>query len=384
MNQSMVDVSILSTPDENADTITHYSRLQARLAVTRGRAETYSDIGLLCRRMPSLAEHLFGGMLSYDHLRILARATDGVDAADPEAVSAVEQALIAALTPRRDGQTMPGPRGLYTRLARAVAEVDRLARPLDPSAGTTAPRRERQVSVDTYDPEVTTLTATLPSAEAAEFLTILDAVCRDRGCSRADGLMHLARSTADVSVTLNVYREINSETATTGSGHWLDRVATDQFMQRVSHLRVPGHAHVESYAPTEQMRVFVRGRDGSCRFPGCDVTAENCDIDHVQRYDHGAPASGGPTATRNLQCLCRGHHLLKTMGRFDATIAADATVMWTSIDDGHMHLTEPSGPLARFARTTFAEQASRRYAAVRDHNTEQLPPETPGEHDVPF
>lgn len=386
MNQSMIDIAILSAPDADTNTIDHYSHLQAQLAVTRGRAETYADVGLLCQRMPALADHLFGGMLSYEHLRILARAADGVARADSDGTAAVEKAIITALTPRRNGQAMPGPRGLYTRLARAIGEVDALARPLDP-AGDPAARADRvdrrQVSVDTRDPETTTVTATLTAAEASEFLTILDAVCREHECSRADGLMHLARGTADVSVTLNVYREMNSDTSTTESGHWLDRLATDRFMQRVTHLRVSGHDRVETYVPTEQMRVFLRGRDGTCRFPGCDVAAVNCDIDHVRRYNHGDPSSGGPTDTRNLQCLCRRHHLLKTAGLADATIAADATVMWTSTDDGHTGLTEPSGPLAEFARSTFADEASRRYAAVREHNAQRLPDE-PDSPDVPF
>ncbi|MEJ6549367.1 HNH endonuclease signature motif containing protein [Corynebacterium sp. USCH3] len=384
MNQAMVEVARLSTPEESADVADHCSRIQAQLALPRGRAEIFCDLGILCRRMPLLSDHLDGGMLGYDHLRVLTRATDGVDHSDAGLVSAVEEALVAALTPRRHGQAVPGPRSLFRRLATAVGEVDKLARPIDPDAPATDPslRDQRRVSVDTYDPAATTIAATLHPAEADEFLTILDAVCQDRDCSRADGLMHLARGSATVSVTLNLYREIDSPSVTTAAGHWLDDFATARFMQQVTHLRVPGHDRVENYVPTEQIRAFVRGRDGSCRFPGCDVPADDCDIDHVRRYDHAAPAAGGPTDTRNLQCLCRRHHLLKTMGRWDPTIAADATVMWTSIDDGHSHLTEPVGPLARFARTTFADRASRRFAVVRRHNTARLP--DTGDPEVPF
>lgn len=381
INESMIELAELCVPDEDADVVDHYASLQSRLAVTRSRAETYTELGLLCRRMPALAEHLQGGMLSYDHLRVLSRAADGVDRADEAATAAVEQALIAALTPRRPGQAMPGPRTLYRRLAAAVSSVDALARPLDPDRpADPPPPREREVTVDTWDPESTVITTTLPAAEAAELLTVLDAVCRDRSCSRAEGLLHLARGTAKVNVTLNLYREISSDTAVTGSGHWLDRIATEEFTDRVTHLRVPGHTAVESYTPTDAMRATVRGRDGGCRFPGCDVPAERCGLDHVRRYDHDDPA-GGPTDTRNLQCLCRLHHLLKTLGWWEATIAPDGTVMWTSVNDGHTYVTEPTGPLATFARTTFAEQSVRRYAAVRDHNTGQLPED---DGDVPY
>lgn len=370
MNVAMLDLARASTPLDDADVTEHYSRLQAQTSITRGRAETFCDVGLLCLRMPRLSVHLGRGMLGYDHLRVLARAADGVAQDDPALLAEVETALIKVLTPRRDEQAMPGPRTLYNRIAKAIDDVDELARPLDPNAApTTAERPRRQVNVDTYDQETTAITAVLPAVEAEEFLTVLDAVCRDQGCSRADAMMHLARGTAEVKVTLNLYREITSATAATDSGHWLDAMATEQFMERVTHLRVAGHDQVESYVPTAQIRTFVRGRDGTCRFPGCDVAAPNCDLDHVRRYDHDDPAAGGPTDTRNLQCLCRAHHLLKTLGWWDPTIAGDGTVMWTSVDDGHTLVTEPSGPLAGYARTTFAERASRRYAVVREHNT---------------
>ena len=44
----------------------------------------------------------------------------------------------------------------------------------------------------------------------------------------------------------------------------------------------------------------IRLRDGTCRFPGCSVSADHCDIDHVVPFDHIDPARGGPTAERNL------------------------------------------------------------------------------------
>ena len=51
---------------------------------------------------------------------------------------------------------------------------------------------------------------------------------------------------------------------------------------------------------------FVRCRDLTCRFPGCEVPAERCDLDHTIAYPVG------PTCASNLKCLCRFHHLLKT------------------------------------------------------------------------
>jgi hypothetical protein len=42
---------------------------------------------------------------------------------------------------------------------------------------------------------------------------------------------------------------------------------------------------------------FVRCRDLTCRFPGCEQPAEFCDIDHTVPYQ-----VGGPTHPSNLRC----------------------------------------------------------------------------------
>jgi hypothetical protein len=61
------------------------------------------------------------------------------------------------------------------------------------------------------------------------------------------------------------------------------------------------------YAPSQALADFVR-RILTCRFPGCDRSALDCDVDHTIAH-----ADGGPTHAANLKCLCRQHHLLKSM-----------------------------------------------------------------------
>lgn len=46
--------------------------------------------------------------------------------------------------------------------------------------------------------------------------------------------------------------------------------------------------------------------------------------------------------------------------------------MWTSIGDGHVYLTEPTGPLAAYSRSTFSSRATRRYHTLREHNERRL------------
>ena len=86
----------------------------------------------------------------------------------------------------------------------------------------------------------------------------------------------------------------------------------------------PGDSPPEPrYVPSAVLARFVRCRDLTCRFPGCDVPADVCDVDHTIAYPVG------PTCASNLKCLCRKHHLLKTFcGWFDQQLP-DGTVIWT-------------------------------------------------------
>jgi hypothetical protein len=98
----------------------------------------------------------------------------------------------------------------------------------------------------------------------------------------------------------------------------------------------PGHAAPEPrYIPSAVLATFVRCRDMTCRFPGCDEPAFDCDIDHTIAYPHG------PTQASNLKCLCRQHHLLKTFWDWRDRQDPDGTVHWTS-PDGQTYTTHPS------------------------------------------
>jgi Domain of unknown function (DUF222) len=96
------------------------------------------------------------------------------------------------------------------------------------------------------------------------------------------------------------------------------------------------------YRPSAALAEFIRCRDLTCRFPGCDRPAEYADIDHT------VPWPLGPTHPSNLKLLCRIHHLLKTFysgpnGWRDRQ-EPDGTVIWTS-PTGHTYTTKPGGSL---------------------------------------
>ena len=67
---------------------------------------------------------------------------------------------------------------------------------------------------------------------------------------------------------------------------------------------------VDTHDPSAWMRELVRLRDGHCVFPGCEVDARSCDLDHITTYDPNGPP--GQTSPANLACLCRRHHRAKT------------------------------------------------------------------------
>jgi Domain of unknown function (DUF222) len=72
-------------------------------------------------------------------------------------------------------------------------------------------------------------------------------------------------------------------------------------------LKVPTGATPETgYRPSAALTDFVRWRDLTCRWPGCDRPAQRCDIDHTVPYPFG------PTHPSNNKPYCRIHHLIKT------------------------------------------------------------------------
>ncbi|MDV8057656.1 HNH endonuclease signature motif containing protein [Rhodococcus sp. IEGM 1343] len=84
------------------------------------------------------------------------------------------------------------------------------------------------------------------------------------------------------------------------------------------------------YRPTVALAERIRYRDRTCRHPGCDVPAQQCEIDHIVPYFHRDPESGGWTIDTNLHCLCRYHHSLKTMGLWTPVMLAIGVEFWVS------------------------------------------------------
>ncbi|WP_374021523.1 HNH endonuclease signature motif containing protein [Mycobacterium sp. HNNTM2301] len=103
-------------------------------------------------------------------------------------------------------------------------------------------------------------------------------------------------------------------------------------------LAVPRAAEPR-YTPSQRLADFVRCRDLTCRAPGCDRPAVDCDLDHTVPY-----SQGGATHPSNLKCLCRQHHLLKTFWGWRDEQLPDGTLIWR-LPDGHTYVTTPGSAL---------------------------------------
>jgi hypothetical protein len=134
----------------------------------------------------------------------------------------------------------------------------------------------------------------------------------------------------------------------------------------------PGNAAPERrYIPSAVLARFVRCRDMTCRFPGCDHPAQHCDIDHTVAYPTG------PTQASNLKCLCRKHHLLKTFWGWRDDQHPDGTVDWTS-PQGQRYTTHPGSRIQfpTLCRPTAPVRVPTNAAATPPHRDLKMPRRT--------
>jgi hypothetical protein len=141
------------------------------------------------------------------------------------------------------------------------------------------------------------------------------------------------------------------------------------------------------YQPSAALERWIRCRDLTRRFPGCDRKATICDLDHTTPFNHADPKSGGWTVFWDLACYCREHHRLKTFhdgpGGWRDEQLPDGTIVWTS-PTGRVYTTTPPGydlfPQLRQAcraptprRRSHSKEQAKRIANARAMLREQRP-----------
>jgi hypothetical protein len=82
---------------------------------------------------------------------------------------------------------------------------------------------------------------------------------------------------------------------------------------------------VDTYRPSKRLRNYLHARDGRCRFPTCNRNPKRTEIDHTFDWEYG-----GKTTPDNLECLCKGDHLLKHHTDWTVRQKAPGILEWTS------------------------------------------------------
>ncbi|MDI9896615.1 DUF222 domain-containing protein [Rhodococcus sp. IEGM 1381] len=137
------------------------------------------------------------------------------------------------------------------------------------------------------------------------------------------------------------------------------------------------------YRPSAALAERIRFRDRTCRHPGCDAAAQQCEIDHIVPYFHRDPANGGWTIDSNLHCLCRYHHSLETMGLWTPVMLADGVEFWVS-NAGTTAITVPgTTQLADFGHLPTIYRRPKGQALEPDTSTLERAEPQPAPRQVP-
>lgn len=323
------------------------------------------DARVMRERLPLTAQVFIAGELDYGSFRIIAARTMLIT--DPTILAKVD-ARIADNVGRWPSLTK----------SRLAGKVDAIVARIDADAVRQRRQRhtDREISIwDHPDGGVSYIEGTLNPVDARALDQRLNAlaatVCRhdprtpaqrraDAAGALAAGAKRLgcrcgrpdcaagARPDA-TAVTIHVIAEQATLDGTSDApaSRWCaDGVITSELLTELAltaklvPLTHPGDAAPEPrYRPSAALSEFVKCRDLTCRFPGCDAPATHCDVDHTIPY-----ADGGPTHAANLKCLCRWHHLIKTFWGWTDRQLADGTVIWTH-PDGHTYITTPASAL---------------------------------------
>jgi hypothetical protein len=162
------------------------------------------------------------------------------------------------------------------------------------------------------------------------------------GARKAKALTELTGDQAPLPAKMRLYVHVKAtdlDTEAVGDVEKLGPATLTKIKDWVGHRRVTIRPvldprrddGVETHDPPPWMRELVILRDRHCVFPGCQVDARSCDLDHITPYDeHGPPDQTRPGQTRpeNLACLCRRHHRAKTLGLWRYGRTTDGSYLW--------------------------------------------------------
>ncbi|BBX98116.1 HNH endonuclease signature motif containing protein [Mycobacterium lacus] len=337
------------------------AEVAAAFRASLAMAGSYMRYALAMReRLPKVAEVFRAGEIDYRMFQTLVYRTDLITDA---AVLARVDAELALRVARWPSMTQ----------GRLAGAIDRVVAPADPDAVRRVRERTRDRQVSIWDVEEGMgevsgrLYATDAQALDKRLEALIATVCaadpRTRDQRRADALGALAVGAERLgcqcgstdctagarppsAVVIHVVAErasVEGRGQAPGSLLGADGLIPAELVAelattaRLRPLVLPGAE--PGYTPSATLAAFVRARDLTCRAPGCDRPASDCDLDHTIAF-----ADGGATHPSNIKCLCRFHHLMKTFWGWRDRQLPDGTVIWT-LPDNHTYVTTPGSAL---------------------------------------
>lgn len=295
----------------------------------RSAGRLLDEAVLVCER-PALLSALHEGLLDVSRVKMIATLLEGdLQCWEPEAIDY--------------GQTHTAYE-LRRWILRHLPETDEKARKA------AMDKRCIEVSPDSHG--MSHLYGYLPSQIAEEFFTALDALARqdsvDDGRTldqrRADAVQSLLDARTQVHTQVSVVLPAASAIPGTINGSPIPHdtatrlaAASDQ-PWRVwladNSGRIVHAVDSAGYRIPAVVARTVRARDQHCRFPGCQVPAARCDLDHTIAWPLG------PTHPDNLHCLCRKHHRIKHETGWSVTCPGENELEWVS-PTGRLYRTRP-------------------------------------------
>ena len=341
------------------------AELGAELGISRGRACTLITQGRdLLTRLPSFTDVFLTGVVDLRVVRVMLGRTALINDAD---IMAVIDGQLATAAPHWNALSDD----------RIADLVDWMVRDVDPEAVRRAreSRRSRGITVEPVGDGMVEIHGRVDAVKGAVFDQGLDAlartVCPDDPRSfqerRADAVEPLTLGAKSIPCLCG--REdcpaVGNEVA---GGHIVLHVLAEQATVTGESDRpalLPGYGPVHAdqvremlpntdvrpvpeavdlrsepgYQPSKKLSDFVRCRDLTCRWPGCNAPIGRCDIDHTVPWPYG------PTHPSNTKLYCRIHHLLKTFCTdWSDQQEPDGTITFTA-PNGRMYSTTPGGAL---------------------------------------
>lgn len=338
------------------------AEIAAALRISVGRAGSYISYARAMGRLPGVAAVFAAGDIDMSAFQAIVYRTDLIT---DEAVMAVVDERIAEWAVGRPSMSR-------TRLSR---EIDGIIAAYDPDAVRRTSERARGRDVTIWDNKDGTadVSGRLFSADAhlldKRLDQLADTVCtadpRSRDNRRADAMGVLATggdrlmcrcgqsqcpavAPTRSGVVIHVVAEQASLEGRSQRPAYLmgaDSLISAEVLRELAataKLRPLIHpaedAPEPGYRPSKALADFVRARDLTCRAPGCDRPAIDCDLDHTIPYPRGA------TCASNTKALCRFHHLLKTFWGWQDLQLPDGTVIWR-LPGGQTCVTRPGSAL---------------------------------------